>query len=160
MKKGSLQSKKQSKSITLRRGNLFILSTHRRRSPCTCVGSQQAHVPSHVYTTSNVTFTSPSLTHPRIGVEDPRICVEGTLAASNHTRSTPKSFMRGSKLHKTHAYAWKSTHMRGKLLSHNSQHMRGRQAQPPSSSSPRICVEASICVEAIQAQGQVMKTHA
>ncbi|MED6202415.1 hypothetical protein PIB30_105162, partial [Stylosanthes scabra] len=38
--------------------------------------------------------------------------------------------------------------------------MRGRQAQLPSSSSPRIYVEASICVEAIQAQGQVMKTHA
>ncbi|MED6175932.1 hypothetical protein PIB30_082975, partial [Stylosanthes scabra] len=80
--------------------------------PRICVGSQQAHIPSHVYITSNVTFTSPSLTHPRIGVEDPHICVEGTLAASNHTRPTPKSFMRGSKLHKTHAYAWKSTHMR------------------------------------------------
>ncbi|MED6141665.1 hypothetical protein PIB30_105702, partial [Stylosanthes scabra] len=77
------------KSITLRRGNLFILSSHMRRSPRICVGSQQAHVPSHVYTTSNVTFTSPSLTHPHIGVEDPRICVEGTLAASNHTRPTP-----------------------------------------------------------------------
>ncbi|MED6226021.1 hypothetical protein PIB30_099371, partial [Stylosanthes scabra] len=91
------------KSITLRRGNLFILSTHMRRNPRRCVGSQQAHVPSHVYTTSNVTFTSLSLTHPCISVEDPRICMEGTLAASNHTRPTPKSFMRGSKLHKTHA---------------------------------------------------------
>ncbi|MED6129379.1 hypothetical protein PIB30_107386, partial [Stylosanthes scabra] len=74
------------KSITLRHGNLFILSTLMRRSLRICMGSQQAHVPSHVYATSNVTFTSPSLTHPRIGVEDPRICVEGTLAASNFTR--------------------------------------------------------------------------
>ncbi|MED6165763.1 hypothetical protein PIB30_102689, partial [Stylosanthes scabra] len=109
MKKGSLQSKKRSwkqsrartpricveehayacyinpnprlgKSITLRRGNLFILSTLMRRSPRICVGSQQTHVPSHVYTTSNVTSTSPSLTHPRIGVEDPRICMESSLA--------------------------------------------------------------------------------
>ncbi|MED6166043.1 hypothetical protein PIB30_105308 [Stylosanthes scabra] len=31
-----------------------------------------------------VTLTSSSLNHPRIGVEDPRICVEGILAASNH----------------------------------------------------------------------------
>ncbi|MED6165536.1 hypothetical protein PIB30_100464 [Stylosanthes scabra] len=85
------------KSITLRRGNLFILSTYMRRSPRICMGSQQPHIPSHVYTTSNMTFTSPSLTHPRIGVEDPRICVEGTLAASNFTRPT---------------------HMCGKILSH------------------------------------------
>ncbi|MED6177248.1 hypothetical protein PIB30_096377 [Stylosanthes scabra] len=48
---------------------------------------------SHVYTTSNVTFTSPSLIHPRIGVEDPRICMEGTLVASNHARPT---YRRGS----------------------------------------------------------------
>ncbi|MED6177636.1 hypothetical protein PIB30_100014 [Stylosanthes scabra] len=131
-----------------------ILSTQRRGSPRICVVGHQAHVPGHVYTTSNVTFTSPSLTHPRIGVEDPRICVESTLAASNITRPTPKSFMRGSKLHKTHAWAWKSTHMRGKLTqvtfeahvwkklnvtpfqSHayvqNSTHMRGRQAPFPS----------------------------
>ncbi|MED6175768.1 hypothetical protein PIB30_081449, partial [Stylosanthes scabra] len=58
---------------------------------------------SHIYTTSNVTFTSPSLIHPRIGVEDPCICVEGTLAASNHAEPTPESFKRDSKLRKTHA---------------------------------------------------------
>ncbi|MED6189118.1 hypothetical protein PIB30_092649 [Stylosanthes scabra] len=137
MKKGSLQSKKQSlgakqsknpthmhgraricvlhqawksthmqSKATLSRLGVAtkpILSTHRRRSPRICVVGHQAHVPSHVYTTSNVTFTSPSFTHPRIGVEDPCICVESTLAASNVTRPTPKSFMRGSKLHKTHA---------------------------------------------------------
>ncbi|MED6177728.1 hypothetical protein PIB30_100776 [Stylosanthes scabra] len=113
MKKGSLQSKKRSLEAKQSKN-----STHMRGRARICVGSQQAHFPSHVYTTLNVTFTSPSLTHPCIGVEDPRICVEGTLAASNHTRPMPKSFMRGSKLHKTHAYAWKSTHMRGKLLSH------------------------------------------
>ncbi|MED6186406.1 hypothetical protein PIB30_066358 [Stylosanthes scabra] len=52
---------------------------------------------SHVYTTSNVAFTSPSLIHPRIGVEDPRICVEGTLAARNRTEPTLEPFKRDSK---------------------------------------------------------------
>ncbi|MED6201351.1 hypothetical protein PIB30_094121 [Stylosanthes scabra] len=52
---------------------------------------------SHVYITSNVTFTSPSLIHPCIGVEDPRICVEGTLAASNHAEPKPESLKRDSK---------------------------------------------------------------
>ncbi|MED6178681.1 hypothetical protein PIB30_109939, partial [Stylosanthes scabra] len=58
-----------------------ILCTHRHRRPRICVVDQQAHIPSHVYTTSNVTPTSPSFTHPRI-------CVENTLAASNFTRPT------------------------------------------------------------------------
>ncbi|MED6115274.1 hypothetical protein PIB30_088855, partial [Stylosanthes scabra] len=92
-----------SNSITLRRG------TFTSSSPRICVEvhayaweANKLTFQSHVYTTLNVTFTSPSLIHPRIGVEDPRICVEGTLA-SNHARPTPKSFMRGSKFHKTHA---------------------------------------------------------
>ncbi|MED6200945.1 hypothetical protein PIB30_090205 [Stylosanthes scabra] len=101
---------------------------------------------SHVYTISNVTFTSPSLIHPRIGIEDPRICVEGTLAASNHTKPTPESFKLDSKLRKTHAYAWKALWQQATTLnprqSHSSvtpnfartTHRRG---------SPRICVESS-----------------
>ncbi|MED6140589.1 hypothetical protein PIB30_094690, partial [Stylosanthes scabra] len=42
--------------------------------------------------------------------------------SSTHRRRRPTHMCGrhlGSKqLHKTHAYAWKSTHMRGKLLSH------------------------------------------
>ncbi|MED6127821.1 hypothetical protein PIB30_091793, partial [Stylosanthes scabra] len=87
-----------------------------RRSPRICMGSHQAHVSSHVYTTSNVTLTSPILTHPRIGVEDPRICVEGTLAASDHARPTPK-------LSCVAQGFTRPTHRRG---------------------SPRICVESSL----------------
>ncbi|MED6153297.1 hypothetical protein PIB30_100549 [Stylosanthes scabra] len=93
-----------SNSITLRRGT--FTSSFRRICVEVHAYAWEANkltFQSHVYTTSNVTFTSPSLIHPRIGVEDPRVCVEGTLAASNHARPTPKSFMRGSKFHKTHA---------------------------------------------------------
>ncbi|MED6198807.1 hypothetical protein PIB30_069981 [Stylosanthes scabra] len=86
-----------SNSITLRRG------TFTSSFPRICVEvhayaweANKLTFRSHVYTTSNVTFTSPSLIHPRI-------CVEGTLAANNHARLTHKSFMRGSKFHKTHA---------------------------------------------------------
>ncbi|MED6152040.1 hypothetical protein PIB30_088137 [Stylosanthes scabra] len=133
MKKGSLQSKKRSleenrartpricveehayacynkpkprlsNSITLRRG------TFTSSFPCICVEvhayaweANKLTFQSHVYTTSNVTFTSSSLIHPCIGIEEPHICVEGTLAASNHAEPTPESFKRDSKLRKTHA---------------------------------------------------------
>ncbi|MED6151083.1 hypothetical protein PIB30_078869 [Stylosanthes scabra] len=120
MKKGSLQSKKRSleakksKNSKHMRGRARIcvlLYTHPRLSnsvtlrhgtltssfPRICVGNQQLTFQSHVYTTSNVTFTSPSLIHRRIGVEDPHICVEGTLAASNHAEPMPESFERDSK---------------------------------------------------------------
>ncbi|MED6154008.1 hypothetical protein PIB30_107876, partial [Stylosanthes scabra] len=96
----------------------------------------QAHVPSHVYTISNVTFTSPSFTHPRIGVEDLRICVESTLAASSS--QDPRIGV------EVHAYAWKA---------HSSHFPESRLAKPkrdqdfskPKSAthrrrSPRICV--------------------
>ncbi|MED6223321.1 hypothetical protein PIB30_072861 [Stylosanthes scabra] len=127
MKKGSLQSKKQSleakqsKNSTHMHGRARIcvlLHTHPRLSnsvtlrcgtlassfPRICVEvhayaweANKLTFQSHVYTTSNVTFTLPSLIHPRIGVEDPRICVEGTLAASNHAEPTPEPFKRDSK---------------------------------------------------------------
>ncbi|MED6215038.1 hypothetical protein PIB30_109408, partial [Stylosanthes scabra] len=80
-----------------------ILCTHRRRRPRICVVDQQAHIPSHVYTTSNVTLTSPSFTHPRI-------CVESNLAASNFTSlSQPRIGV------EAHAYAWEANSSRLKL---------------------------------------------
>ncbi|MED6189782.1 hypothetical protein PIB30_099343 [Stylosanthes scabra] len=72
-------SPRLSNSVTLRRGKL-ISSTHRRRKSRIGVVDQQAHTRPHIC----VTLTKPSLNHPRIGVEDPRICVEGILTASNH----------------------------------------------------------------------------
>ncbi|MED6152940.1 hypothetical protein PIB30_096773 [Stylosanthes scabra] len=114
MKKGSLQSKKQSLEAKQRKNSTHMggrahicvlledlstprqlwprlgvapwlhLTTHRRRSPRICMGSQQLTFQSHVKTSPNVTKTSTSLIHPRIGVQDPRICMEGSLAGSNH----------------------------------------------------------------------------
>ncbi|MED6212975.1 hypothetical protein PIB30_088750, partial [Stylosanthes scabra] len=125
MKKGSLQSKKrsleakQSKNSTHMRGRAricMLLHTHPRLSnsvtlrrgtlassfPRICVGNQQPTFLVTFTQVSNVTLTSSSLIHPCIGVEDPRICMEGTLAASNHAEPTPESFKRDSKLRKTH----------------------------------------------------------
>ncbi|MED6140154.1 hypothetical protein PIB30_090381 [Stylosanthes scabra] len=101
-------------------------STHRR--PRICVVDQQAHIPSHVYTASNMTLTSPSFTHPRI-------CVESTQQA---TSQDPRIGV------EVHAYAWKA---------HTSHDPESRLANPkcdqdsskPKSAthrrrSPRICV--------------------
>ncbi|MED6161381.1 hypothetical protein PIB30_060280 [Stylosanthes scabra] len=91
-----------SNSITLRRGTShLILSTHMCRTPRICVENQQPTFLVTFTQVSNVSLTSSSLIHPRIGVEEPRICVEGTLAASNHAEPTPESFKRDSKLRKS-----------------------------------------------------------
>ncbi|MED6116785.1 hypothetical protein PIB30_103428, partial [Stylosanthes scabra] len=47
-------------------------------------------------------FSSPSFTHPRMGVEDPSICVESTLAASNFTRPTHRHGSPRMKAHSSH----------------------------------------------------------
>ncbi|MED6202632.1 hypothetical protein PIB30_107464, partial [Stylosanthes scabra] len=65
-----------SNSVTLRRGNQAILSTHRRRKPRIGVVDQQARMPSHGCTTSNVTLTSPNFTRSTHKRGSPRICVE------------------------------------------------------------------------------------
>ncbi|MED6178923.1 hypothetical protein PIB30_112137, partial [Stylosanthes scabra] len=56
-----------------------------RRKPRICVVDRQAHIPSHVYTYAWKALWQQATS------QNPRICVE------------------------VHAYAWKSTHMRGKL---------------------------------------------
>ncbi|MED6110161.1 hypothetical protein PIB30_040399 [Stylosanthes scabra] len=77
--------------------------------------------------------------------------------SSTHRRRRP-THMRGRHLGSKQPQLKRDLKMLSPLQSHayaqDSQHMRGRQTQPPSSSSPHICVEASICVEAIQAKGQ------
>ncbi|MED6213567.1 hypothetical protein PIB30_094607, partial [Stylosanthes scabra] len=133
-----------------------ILSTHRRGRPRICVVGHQAHIQSHVYTSSNVAFTSPSFTHPRIGVEDPRICVESTLAASNITRPTHRTSPSLSQPRigvEAHEYAWEANSSRLKLtleelnvtpslLAHSrATHMR-RTAS--------ICVEGKLNVQVLQ----------
>ncbi|MED6126064.1 hypothetical protein PIB30_074795, partial [Stylosanthes scabra] len=151
-----------------------------RKSPCICVGSQQITFQSHVLTSPNVTQTFTSLIHPCIGVEDhayawkapwqqatthdqrlSHSCVAPNFTRPTHMRGSPRICVESS-LVTFEAHVWKSSNVTLKMLSPlqshaymlDSQHMRGRQTQFPSSSSPRICVEASICVEAIQTQGQ------
>ncbi|MED6174961.1 hypothetical protein PIB30_073946, partial [Stylosanthes scabra] len=100
---------------------------HRRGRPRICVVGHQAHIQSHVYTSSNVAFTSPSFTHPCIGVENPCICVESTLVACNF-----------------HAYAWKahSSHVPESRLAKPKRDQDFSKPKPATHRrrSPRICV--------------------
>ncbi|MED6142295.1 hypothetical protein PIB30_112238, partial [Stylosanthes scabra] len=103
-----------------------ILSTHRRRKPRIGVVDQQARMPSHICTTSNVTLTSPNFTRSTHRRGSPRICVESIKydpmcwTSSNPRMSVEDLFILPHP--KSHAYAQNSKHMHGKPRSSCKQH--------------------------------------
>ncbi|MED6154023.1 hypothetical protein PIB30_108004, partial [Stylosanthes scabra] len=134
----------------------------------------QAHIPSHVYSTSNVTLTSPSFTHPRICVEStlaasnftrpthrrgsPRICVESSHKSHSRvtsSRATPPSLSQPRIGVEAHAYAWEANNSRLKLMLEKLNVTLSLLASP----EPRICAEQQAYAWKASSVSKFSKTH-